>query len=155
MTPPVPAASPALHAYDYALVRVVPHAHTGDAETVGVALHARRARVFTLLFADAPGALAARLAARWPGLDAGLLARALAGMAEVAAGRGGPLGLLPPSERFHWLVATRSTVVQAGPVRTGVAADPAAEARRIAAALPAALPAAISGAGDLPTPRGV
>lgn len=135
MTPPVPAASPALHAYDYALIRVVPHAHTGDAETIGVALHARRARVFALLFADAPDVLAARLAARWPGLDAALLARALAGMAEVAAGRGGPLGLLPPSERFHWLVAVRSSVLQAGPVRTGVSHDPAAEAERIAARL--------------------
>ena len=123
------------HAYDYALVRVVPRPETGDGEAVGVALHARRAGVFALVLAEEPDALAARLAARWPGLDAGLLARALRGMAEVAAGRGGPLGLLPPSERFHWLVATRSAVLQAGPVRTGVSDDPAAEADRIAAGL--------------------
>ncbi len=125
------------HAYDYALVRVVPRPETGDGEAVGVALHARRAGVFALVFLDAPEALAERLAARWPGLDARLTACALRGMAEVAAGRGGPLGLLPPSERFHWLVATRSSVLQAGPVRTGVSDDPAAEAARIAAALAA------------------
>ena len=126
-----------LHAYDYALVRVVPRPETGDGEAVGVALHARRAGVFALVLADAPDALGARLAARWPGLDARLAACALRGMAEVAAGRGGPLGLLPPSERFHWLVAVRSSVLQAGPVRTGVSADPAAEADRIAASLTA------------------
>lgn len=127
-----------LHAYDYALVRVVPRPETGDGEAVGVALHARRAGVFALVLVDGPEALARRLAARWPGLDAHLTACALRGMAEVAAGRGGPLGLLPPSERFHWLVAVRSSVLQAGPVRTGVSDDPAAEAAAIARAISAA-----------------
>ena len=103
--PPMSALEPAVHAYDYAVVRVVPRVETGDGEAVGVALHARRAGVFALVLAATPDALGARLAARWPGLDADLTARALRGMAEVAAGRGGPLGLLPPSERFHWLVA--------------------------------------------------
>jgi hypothetical protein len=135
------------HAYDYALVRIVPHAHTGDGEAVGVALHARRARVFAVILAGTPDALGARLAARWPGLDARLTACALRGLVEVAAGRGGPLGLLPPSERFHWLVATRSSALQAGPVRTGVSADPAAEAERIVSTL--------SAYRDLPPPRGV
>ncbi len=125
------------HAYDYALLRVVPRVETGDGETVGVALHARRAGVFALHLVADPDALARTLAARWPGLDAALLAHALRGVVAVAAGgaAGGPLGVLPPSERFHWLVATRSSVLQAGPVRTGLSADPAAEAGRIAAAL--------------------
>lgn len=136
-----------LHAYDYALVRVVPRTETGDGEAVGVALHARRARVFALVLADTPDALGARLAARYPGLDARLTACALRGMTEVAEGRGGPLGLLPPSERFHWLVAVRSSVLQASPVRTGVSADPTVEAERIAAA--------IRGAWDPRAPTGV
>ena len=124
-----------LHAYDWALVRVVPRVETGDGEAVGVALHARRAGVFALHLAAAPDALAAHLAARWPGLDARLLACALRGMEAVAGGAdaGGPLGRLPASERFHWLAATRSGVLQAGPVRTGMSADPAAEAARLAA----------------------
>ena len=124
-----------LHAYDWAIVRVVPDVRTGDGEAVGVALHARRAGVFALHLAAAPDALAAHLAARWPGLDARLLACALRGMAAVAEGTGAPLGLLPPSERFHWLVATRSSVLQASPVRTGMSADPAAEAAGIAAGI--------------------
>ena len=136
--PPAPALhAPVLHAYDWALVRVVPRVETGDGEAVGVTLHARRAGVFALRLVAGPEALAAALAARWPGLDAAVLACALRGLVAVAEGgaAGGPLGLLPPSERFHWLAATRSTVLQSGPVRTGMAADPAAEADRIAAGL--------------------
>ena len=141
-------------AYDYALLRVVPRVETGDGEAVGVALHARRANVFALRLVADPDALAAALAARWPGLDAALLACALRGVAAVAAGGlpGGPLGLLPPSERFHWLVATRSTVLQAGPVRTGLSADPAAEADRIAADLGGS---AFSARRDPPAQTGV
>lgn len=140
-----------VHAYDWALVRVVPRVETGDGEAVGVALHARRAGVFVLRLAAAPDAVAERLAARWPGLDAFLLARALRGALAVADGGevGGPLGRLPPSERFHWLVATRSSVLQAGPVRTGASADPASVADRIAAGL------AFSAVRDLPAPGGV
>ena len=126
-----------LHAYDYALIRVVPRVDTGDGEAVGVALHARRAGVVALVLAGTPEALGARLAERWPGLDARLAERALHGAIAVAEGRtdGGPLALLPPSERFHWLVATRSAGLQSGPVRTGASTDPAAEALRIAAGL--------------------
>ena len=144
-----------VHAYDWALIRVVPRVETGDGEAVGVALHSRRAGVFVLRLADAPGALSRRVVARWPGLGAPLLARALRGLVAVAEGgaAGGPLGLLPPSERFHWLVATRSSVLQAGPVQTGMSADPAAEAHRIAARIAADL--AFSGRGDLPALRGV
>ena len=47
----------------------------------------------------------------------------------IAAGDdgGGPIAALPPSERFHWLVAPASTIVQPGPVHTGLTSDPAAE----------------------------
>ena len=129
-----------LHAYDYALIRIVSRVDTGDGEAVGVALHARRAGVFAFVLAGTPEALGERLAGRWPGLDARLAERALHGAVAVAEGRadGGPLALLPPSERFHWLVATRSAGLQAGPVRTGASADPAAEAHRIAGELAAA-----------------
>ena len=118
-------------AYDYALVRAVDVA-TGDAETVGVVVSSRQARL-----------LGVRLAARARvegasgrlGLDAELLARALRAFAAVAEGGAGPLGRLPPSERFHFLTATRSTALQTSPVRTGWEADPAAALDRIAASL--------------------
>ncbi len=117
------------HDYDYATVRVVPCVHRADFVTVGVVLHARTA-----------GFLAARLrrdadwlAARCPGLDTATLGRFLDAYAQVAEGgaEGGPVGLLPPSERFHWLTAPRSAVLQTSPVHTGRTADPAATLDRL------------------------
>ena len=129
--------------YDWAVLRVVPRVHLGAFENVGVVLHARRARFLGVRVCADPAAVAAR----WRGLDAGLLARYLEAARVVAAGAprasppggpqtggpqtggpqaGGPIGLLPPSERFHWLVAVRSTVLQASPVHTGRAVDLAA-----------------------------
>ncbi len=121
----------ALHAYDYAFVRVVPRPHLpASGEVVAAVLHARRAGV--LAWAVVPDVAA--VAARWPGLDAGLLARYLAAAAAIVRGgaAAAPIGLLPASERFHWLTAVRSTVLQPGPVHTGLDADPAAALERIA-----------------------
>lgn len=118
---PSPSAPASTVDYDWAAFRLVPDVCRGGGETVGVVLHARRARFIGLRFH--PDA-----AARGPGVDPALLARVLAGLERVAAGgpEGGPIGLLPPSERFHWLTATRSTVLQPTPVHTGRTADPAA-----------------------------
>ena len=41
--------------------------------------------------------------------------------------QGGAIAALPQSERFHWLVAPASTIVQAGPVHTGLTSEPEAE----------------------------
>lgn len=113
-----------IHDYDYATVRVVPCVAREDFVTVGVVLHARTARFLEArLRRDA-----AWLAARCPDLDVALLDRFLDAYARVAAGgpESGPVGLLPPSERFHWLTAPRSAALQTSPVHTGRAADPAA-----------------------------
>ncbi|HYE96490.1 MAG TPA: DUF3037 domain-containing protein [Rubricoccaceae bacterium] len=109
----------ALFDYDYALVRVVPRVQVGTFVTVGVVLHARQARFLGARFVEEPPV---------PGLDADLLRRALVAFDCVCAGgeAAGPIGLLPPSERFHWLTATRSTAIQTSPVHTGQAADLAA-----------------------------
>lgn len=120
-------------AFDYALVRVVPCPAVGDAEAVGVVLQARQAQFLGVRFVAEPAALVGR----WPALDADLLGRYLGAFAAVAAGgvAAAPLGLLPPSERFHWLTATRSTVLQTSPVRTGLTDDPGATLDAIARGL--------------------
>ncbi|MEM0962142.1 MAG: DUF3037 domain-containing protein [Bacteroidota bacterium] len=114
-------------AYDYALLRAV-DVPAGDCVTVGVILHCRQARYLGLRLADARGA-ADRL-----GLDERLLAIALEGVRRVSEGgaSGGPVGRLPASERFHFLTAVRSTALQASPVRTGTADDPAGALDEIA-----------------------
>ena len=117
-------------AYDYALIRVVPRVHLASGETVGVILQCRQRRFIGVRWAAPPEALGAR----WPGLGAGLLTRYLRAMERTASGDG-PLGVYPPSERFHWLAATRSTVVQPSEVHTGLCETPSAALNRIAQSL--------------------
>ena len=51
--------------------------------------------------------------------------RYLDAIRSVCAGSAsaGPVALAPPSERFHWLTAPRSDVIQSSPVHEGVCDD--------------------------------
>jgi Protein of unknown function (DUF3037) len=106
--------------FDYALIRVVPRPERGELINAGVILYCR-ARDFL----QARIALdRARLQALDVTADVAEIERALAVFPEVCAGHG-PIGQLELAERFHWLVAPRSTVVQVSPVHTGLCDDPA------------------------------
>jgi hypothetical protein len=124
----VPARAP----FDYAVLRVVPRVEREEFLNVGVVLHAP-----TRAFLGCEVALdRARLAALAPGLSpAGLaeLEAHLDAWRSVCAGQaaGGPIARLPPSERFHWLVAPRSTTLQTSAVHGGLTEDPAATLRRL------------------------
>jgi hypothetical protein len=116
---------PGREAFQYAILRVIPRVERGEALNAGVVLFSRR-----------QGFLAARteldvaaLAALSPGCDPDEVHAHLETLERVAAGNpaGGPIAALEPSERFHWLTAPSSTIVQASPVHTGLTADPAAE----------------------------
>ena len=110
-------------AYDFAVLRAVPHVHLGAFVPVGVVVHARTAGYLGMRTLSDP----AELAARVPDVDHELLARYLRSCCAVAAGdpAAGPVALAPPSERFHWLTAPRSDVLQPSPVHAGHAEDPA------------------------------
>ena len=108
--------------FEYALLRVVPRVERGEFINAGVVLHCSEAK-----FLDARIHLdPERLGVIDPGLDhASVLAHLEAARLVCMGGRrAGPIGLLPQSQRFGWLVAPRSTVVQPSPVHTGFAADP-------------------------------
>lgn len=110
-------------AYDFAVIRAVPHVHLGDFIPVGVILHARAAEFLGVrVITDR-----AELAAKVPAADAELLARYLDSFVAVGAGDpgAGPVALSPPSERFHWLTAPRSDVLQSSPIHEGLCPDPA------------------------------
>lgn len=116
--------------FDWAVIRAVPRPERGECMNVAVVLLCREGAYLDMrvrLDRD-------RLAALAPDLDLDRLAEQLADLALVCAGgpEGGPIGMLPPHDRFHWLTAPRSTVIQPGPVHNGVCADPAAELDRIA-----------------------
>ena len=116
------------HDYDWAVLRALPRVHAADAVSVAVILHARRAGFLgfrALLDRD-------HLQAKLPSLDVELLLRYLQAAEAISRGEVRPglspaaVALAPPSERFHWLTAPRSDVLQPSPVHGGLTRDPEA-----------------------------
>jgi hypothetical protein len=119
--------------FDYAIVRVVPRVERGEAVNVGVILFCRTAGFLgARVHVDR-----ARLVALWPGLDVEAVARAVEILPRIAAGEAdaGPIAELPQADRFHWLVAPRSTVVQTSAVHTGLCDEPGASLSHLFAEL--------------------
>jgi hypothetical protein len=121
----VPAGDRAAHAFDYAVVRVVPQVPREEFVNVGVVLFCD-----TLDFLGARIELdEARLRALCPTVDADLIALArehLGAIPRICAGGedAGPIGLLPPRERWHWIVSPRSTLLQTSRPHAGLCATP-------------------------------
>ena len=108
--------------FQYAIVRVVPRVERGECINVGVVFYCRPLR-----YLAARTALdEARLEAFAPGLDAAEVRLHLDALTRIAAGdaEAGPVARLEQSERFHWLVAPSSTMIQTSPVHTGLCEDP-------------------------------
>ncbi|MEG3631806.1 DUF3037 domain-containing protein [Streptomyces poriticola] len=117
------------HVYEYALLRIVPRVERGECINAGVLVYCRaRSYVAARTHLDEARLLALDPRADVPGVRAAL--RAVEGVCTggEAAGQAAPDD---PGRRFRWLIAPRSTVVQPGPVHTGLTADPAAEAERL------------------------
>jgi hypothetical protein len=108
--------------FEYALLRVVPRVERGEFINAGVVLYCQDAK-----FLDARIHLdPERLRTLDPNLDPETVQAHLDVARRVCNGGpdAGAVGLLPPGQRFGWLVAPRSTVVQPSPVHTGFADDP-------------------------------
>ena len=106
----------------WAVLRAVPHPHRGEGRPVAVVLQSRPAGFVGLRAVTDT----ARLRVLAPGADVELLARYLRSLEATARGDAdaGEIALLSPPERFHWLTAPRSDVLQPGPVRHESAPDP-------------------------------
>lgn len=113
-----------MHTYHFAVLRAVPHVHRGEFVNVGVVLHVRTTEFLAMRAVTDPAELAAML----PDVDAELLSRYLKSHEGITRGdpECGPVALLPSSERFHWLSAPRSDLLQSSPVHEGLTTDPAA-----------------------------
>jgi hypothetical protein len=103
--------------YDYAIVRVVPRVERGELVNVG-AIVSSDERGYLRAGFDVDEA---RLLALDPGLDLSVFRGALDAIGAVCRGgaAAGPIGRMPLRERFHWLVAPRSTSIQTSAVHTG------------------------------------
>lgn len=118
----MPAARPS--PFEYAIVRVIPRVERGESMNAGIVLHSRPRR-----FLDARVELDdAVLAALAPDCDPAEVRAHLAAILRIAAGdpAAGPIARLSRPERFHWLVAPSSTIVQPSAVHTGLTDDPVA-----------------------------
>src|SRR6185503_3433374 len=115
--------------YDYAIVRVVPRVERGEFVNAGVILFCRTRRFLGARIALDVG----RLAALAPQVDITEVNRHLAIIPLVCAGGAGagPIGALPLADRFHWLVAPRSAMIQTSPVHCGLCDEPAAALERL------------------------
>jgi len=110
--------------FAYAIVRVVPRVERGERLNAGIVLLCRPLR-----FLGAEMRLdEARLRSLDPACDVDQVRAHLDLVKRIAAGdsSAGPIAALAQAERFHWLVAPSSTVIQASAVHAGLTADPAA-----------------------------
>lgn len=113
-------------AYEYATLRVVPDIVRGEFLNAGV-----------VLYCEARGFLATRVAldearvrALCPAADLDVLRAHLDALARACGGEG-PIGALPPRERFRWVAAPSNTMIQPSPVHGGLCDDPDAALQRL------------------------
>jgi hypothetical protein len=113
---------PEQQSFDYAIVRVVPRVERGEFINAGVILFSRTGRYLQARIELDHR----RLAALAPDIDIIEVERQLNLIPLICQGdpAGGPMAEEPPSARFHWLTAPRSTVIQTSPVHTGLCSDP-------------------------------
>jgi hypothetical protein len=115
--------------FEYAVLKVIPRVERGECINAGVVLYCQADRFLgARIHLDAD-----RLKALDPGADLDAVRAHLEAARSVCAGgpEAGAVGRLPIRERFGWLVAPRSTVVQPSEVHTGLTDDPEAELERL------------------------
>ena len=112
--------------YEYAVIQAVPRIERGELINVGVVLYCQR-RDFLSARTDLRDD---RLRAVDPRADVPAIRMALSSWDATCSGGGAAAGI-SLGERFRWLVAPRSTILRAGPVHMGLAAEPSDELDRL------------------------
>jgi hypothetical protein len=115
--------------FQYAMLRIVPRVERGECFNVGLVLFSRPLD-FLGVRIDFDPELLARMS---PGCEPEPIRARLVGIERIVAGdaAAGPIAQLSQSERFHWLVAPASTILQPSPQHTGLTRDPAATLDRL------------------------
>ncbi|RXH58677.1 DUF3037 domain-containing protein [Granulicella sibirica] len=110
--------------FDYATIRVVPRVECEEFINAGIVVFCLERRFLDARIHVAP----LRLQALWSGIDVDKIRRHLEAVPLLCAGdpSAGPIAQLSQRERFHWLVAPRSTIIQTSAVHTGLTEDPSA-----------------------------
>ena len=124
---------PEKHLFEYAVIRVVPRVEREEFLNVGIILYCRGQGFLQTRFVLDED----RLRVFSNELDIAELYERLGAFQKISTGRaeGGLIGQLPIAERFRWLTATRSTVVQTSAVHPGLCTNAEEMAERLFAAL--------------------
>jgi hypothetical protein len=115
--------------FDYAWIRVVPRVEREEFINAGVVVFCSEQNYLDArIYLDEP-----RLQALWKDVDLEVIRAHLQAVLDVCAGdpSAGPIAKLSKRERFHWLVAPRSTMIQPSAVHSGLCGDPAASLERL------------------------
>lgn len=113
------------HTFKYAIIRMVPKVERGEFFNIGVILYCQRKKFLDMKFHIHPD----KLGSFAPEVGAETLMDHLNAWKSIGAGEpgSGPIGALDPSERFGWLTAKRSTILQSSQTHTGLCEDPQKE----------------------------
>lgn len=112
--------------FQYVVLRCVPRVDREEFLNVGVVLYSQPVDYL----ACASHVEEQRLLSVAPDLDLAAVRSALDGIAAICEGSG-PSAFINLSQRFGWIAAPKSTMIQPGPVHGGLAEDPAAELARL------------------------
>ncbi|HMO57469.1 MAG TPA: DUF3037 domain-containing protein [Roseiflexaceae bacterium] len=121
---------PVRSAYEYSVIRLVPRVERGEAINVAVVLFCRAQRFLDARIQFVPE----RALTLDASLDVAAVAEQLERIPLICRGgaAAGPIGELPPQERFRWLAAPRSTIIQPSAIHSGLCNDPAAVLEHLA-----------------------
>jgi hypothetical protein len=113
---------PAQHSFEFAIIRIVPRVEREEFINAGViAFCLARRWLCARVHLDEN-----RVRMLWPEVDMDLVRSHLEAIPKICAGDAdaGPIAHLSSRERFHWLTAPRSTIIQVSPVHSGLCSDP-------------------------------
>ena len=115
--------------FDYSVIRAVPKVERGEFINIGVVLYCANFRFLDVLF----NIDEKRLSAFSQSIDIPAVREYLKAYEHICKGgkTAGPIGLLPVAERFRWLTATRSTILQSSPVHNGLCEDAGDKLRQL------------------------
>lgn len=124
---------PGPFSFEYAVLRVMPRVERGECINAGVIVYCKALEFLQAHIALDPS----KLRALDTTADAGLIQSHLDALARICEGGpdAGPIGLLSQAERFRWLVAPRSTMIQPSAVHEGLCDDPHTAMERVLAQL--------------------
>jgi len=117
------------HLFEYAVIRLVPRVEREEFLNVGVILYCSSSRFLKMTMAINPQ----RLLAFAPDLDLHVVEQNLNAFAQICAGgkHGGPIGQQSIADRFRWITAMRSTILQTSRVHPGFCTDPQSTLERL------------------------